>query len=657
MSIPLDVNGVVFAYPVTLDEDWGEEATAWAQAVTDGMLQLQGGSFPITADVNFGPNFGLLSKYFSTRSALPSTVGTIRLSNADLGIGWRNFANSGNLILTTDASDQLLYNGFPIATSGGGAVTSIIGTANQIIASSPSGAVTLSTPQDIAPASTPTFFALTLTATATQLVLGSGNQIGITAPTPAASRLYTIPDTGTVTSSFIMADGTQTINGNKTLTGTINFSALTASTPLKLDGSKNVISADIDLTTDVTGTLPVVNGGTGTTTSTGTGSVVLSNSPTLVTPALGTPSSVVLTNATGLPIDDGTTGTLPVSRGGTGATSFTAYGVLTGGITSTNPVQSVAAIGTAGQVLTSNGAGMLPTFQNTAGSGTVNSGTAGNLALYPATSTTVDDMYVQNSQNINIAIAAQAARSVPLTYTFPNPGNAVGSADLVLTESTQTINGSKTFSDPINQNDTTNQINLGTGTTVTINAPTPVASRVITIPDVGTDASFVLTQGAQTVAGNKTFSGTVDVTGLFLGKGTATNDSAASGYIGEIVSSAITTVTNAPTSGNFGDLTSISLTAGDWDVGLQGHWRVNANVTSVLIGLGTVAGNDSTGLIIGSNQAVSTKTFTAGGVEPLSITPYRVSLSATTTYYYKYNATYTGVTPDLRGIISARRVR
>lgn len=52
---------------------------------------------------------------------------------------------------------------------------------------------------------------------------------------------------------------------------------------------------------DVTlaGTLSVANGGTGTTTSTGTGSVVLSNSPSLVTPALGTPSSGTVTNLTG----------------------------------------------------------------------------------------------------------------------------------------------------------------------------------------------------------------------------------------------------------------------------------------------------------------------------------------------------------------------
>jgi hypothetical protein len=56
------------------------------------------------------------------------------------------------------------------------------------------------------------------------------------------------------------------------------------------------------------GVLQVVNGGTGVTTSTGSGNAVLSNSPTLVTPALGTPSSATLTNATGLPVSTGVAG-------------------------------------------------------------------------------------------------------------------------------------------------------------------------------------------------------------------------------------------------------------------------------------------------------------------------------------------------------------
>jgi len=52
---------------------------------------------------------------------------------------------------------------------------------------------------------------------------------------------------------------------------------------------------------------------------TGTGNVVRATSPALTTPDLGTPSAATLTNATGLPIVAGTTGTLSVARGGTGA--------------------------------------------------------------------------------------------------------------------------------------------------------------------------------------------------------------------------------------------------------------------------------------------------------------------------------------------------
>jgi hypothetical protein len=85
---------------------------------------------------------------------------------------------------------------------------------------------------------------------------------------------------------------------------------------LQTDGTNATWDAVSLSTADITGTLPVANGGTGVTTSTGTGAVVLSNSPTLVTPALGTPASGTATNLTGLPISTGVSGL------GTGVATF-----------------------------------------------------------------------------------------------------------------------------------------------------------------------------------------------------------------------------------------------------------------------------------------------------------------------------------------------
>ena len=64
----------------------------------------------------------------------------------------------------------------------------------------------------------------------------------------------------------------------------------------------------IDALFDAGPLLKVTKGGTGVATSTGSGSNVLSTSPTFVTPILGTPTSATLTNATGLPIATGVSG-------------------------------------------------------------------------------------------------------------------------------------------------------------------------------------------------------------------------------------------------------------------------------------------------------------------------------------------------------------
>jgi hypothetical protein len=182
--------------------------------------------------------------------------------------------------------------------------------------------------------------------------LGSANQVLAVNGAGTALEYVSAGGSGTVTS----VSGTGTVSG-LTLTGTV-----TSSGSLTLGGTLD----DINLASGVTGTLPVANGGTGVTSSTGTGSVVLSTSPTLTTPNLGTPSAATLTNASGLPIVAGTTGTLSVARGGTGATSLTSNNVLLGN--GTSAPQTVAP-GTSGNVLTSNGS----TWQSTtpsAGGGT-----------------------------------------------------------------------------------------------------------------------------------------------------------------------------------------------------------------------------------------------------------------------------------------------
>lgn len=67
---------------------------------------------------------------------------------------------------------------------------------------------------------------------------------------------------------------------------------------------------------------------------------------------------------------DNFTNPVAVANGGSGAASETAYAVLCGGTTSTGPIQPIASVGTSTQVLISNGAGALPTFQTPAGGGT-----------------------------------------------------------------------------------------------------------------------------------------------------------------------------------------------------------------------------------------------------------------------------------------------
>ena len=281
-------------------------------------------------------------------------------------------------------------------------------------------------------------------------------------------------------------DGTLNVTGIATFTAQPVLSSLTASRAVFTDGSKGLVSNAITgtgnvvmstsptLVTPVLGTptsatltnatgLPIASGVSGLATGvatflgtpssanlaatvtdeTGTGSLVFSNSPTLVTPVLGTPSSATLTNATGLPIDGGTTGTLPVGRGGTGATSLTANNVILGN--GTSAVQVVAP-GTSGNVLTSNGttwSSSAPTAQVYPAAGmAVSTGTAWGTSKSTPTGDVVGTTDTQTLTNKTLTTPVISSISNTGTLTLPT------STDTLVGRATTDTLTNKTLTSP-----------------------------------------------------------------------------------------------------------------------------------------------------------------------------------------------------------------
>ena len=319
---------------------------------------------------------------------------------------------------------------------------------------------------------------------------GNGSALTNITSTTNANLTGAVTSSGNATSlgTFTSANLSGALSSDKTGTGVAVF----ASSPTLVDPILGTPASGVathltglPLTTGVTGTLPVANGGTGSATQnfvdlttnqtvagnkallgntsvggtlavtgvatltvapvlssttasqalftdasknvvsnaiTGTGNVAMSNSPILINPALGTPASGVATNLTGLPLTTGVVGILSVDKGGTGqSTALVEGGVLYG---SSASATAVTAAGTSGQVLTSNGASA-PTWVNAAINITeVTDEYTGAQASFTLTQTPSANCKIKMYVNgIRIAKAAFTLSGTTLTYVSGGNGS------------------------------------------------------------------------------------------------------------------------------------------------------------------------------------------------------------------------------------------
>jgi len=158
------------------------------------------------------------------------------------------------------------------------------------------------------------------------------------------------------------------------------------------------------------------------------------------------------------------------------------------------------------------------------------------------------------------------------------------------------------------------------------------------------------------LAGGWICTGTVSANGQILG--TATNDSAVAGNVGEYIPSLISNQTGHPAN-SWTNVTSLALTAGDWDVtGIFEMFLNGATTTNGVSGaISLRSGGDVSDQVNGQNQIDN-----YAGSGPIFVVPipsWRVSLSSPATVYLKIQpGNYSGGSgPSVYGRMSARRVR
>jgi len=359
-------------------------------------------SLPQSIATSSTPTFGGLT-VTGLSGPVKATMGALSSGPVSLTSEVANIlpvANGGTGVSTVPANGRI-----PIGNGTGYSVANITGTANQVVVTNGAGSITLSLPQSIGTGSSPTFAGLTVDALsgpvrASSGVLSAGAinaATELTGTVPIAhggTGVTTTPSSGQIPigngSGYTVAGITGTTNqvvvtnGAGSITLSLPQSIATSSAPtfsgLTVSGLSGPVKATagalssgaINLTSEVTGTLPISSGGTGSAATPSNGQVLIGNGSTYTLAGLtGTANQVVVTAGSG-----SITLSLPQSIGTGSSPTFS--GLTVGSLT--GPVKASAGVLSAGALnLATDVTGTLPVANG--GTGTATTPTNGQIPI------------------------------------------------------------------------------------------------------------------------------------------------------------------------------------------------------------------------------------------------------------------------------------